>query len=153
MEEMFNQIKRNVINYDKRIEQGDIFIPKEILKIKELSVNEKLYISCYYIYDKNIKKVDEYFKAIITKQGLLNIKKKLSLLDYIKIKKKSSNELKIETIKKSHKGSKCDWCGQECYVLQEHHYPISAKNGGKEIVKICPNCHYTFHKLEAEIYE
>lgn len=153
MEETFNKLKNEIKNFEERIEQGDIFIPKEILQIKNLSANEKIYLSCYYMYNKSIQETDEYIKKIITKQGVLYIKRKLYSLNYIKINKKTADELKKETITNSHKGLTCEWCGKECYILQDHHYPISHKKGGKKIVKICPNCHYTFHKLESEIYE
>lgn len=153
MEGTFNKLKKEIKNFEERIEQGDIFIPKEILQIKNLSTNEKLYLTCYYTYNRSISKADDYFKKIITKQALLNIKRKLYSLEYIKIKERTIEELKKETIEKSYIGSKCEWCKKECYVLQEHHYPIPARDGGKEVVKICPNCHYTFHKLENELYE
>lgn len=42
----------------------------------------------------------------------------------------------------------CEWCKINTYVLHEHHYPIKKKDGGTEIVKICPNCHHEFHYLE-----
>ncbi len=42
---------------------------------------------------------------------------------------------------------RCSWCGSRTPVLQSHHYPIRRVRGGTETVRICPNCHYTFHYL------
>ena len=42
---------------------------------------------------------------------------------------------------------KCSWCMCETLILHEHHYPIPKKNFGKEIEKICPNCHAEYHRL------
>lgn len=43
---------------------------------------------------------------------------------------------------------KCEWCGSITLVLNEHHYPVPKKDGGVDIVKICPNCHYEYHSLK-----
>lgn len=43
--------------------------------------------------------------------------------------------------------SNCGWCEVQCYVLEDHHYPIRKKDGGQKIVKICSNCHKNFHAL------
>ena len=59
----------------------------------------------------------------------------------------SPEELKDLTIQMSGKGYKCEWCGNSTSILHEHHYPIPKHKGGTEIVKICPNCHCTYHKL------
>lgn len=45
----------------------------------------------------------------------------------------------------------CDWCNSESALLHEHHYPVSRKNGGKNIVEICPSCHCEFHHLTDRI--
>jgi hypothetical protein len=39
----------------------------------------------------------------------------------------------------------CEWCKVSTTVLHKHHYPISKKFGGDEVVRICPNCHNEFH--------
>lgn len=44
-------------------------------------------------------------------------------------------------------GLQCEWCKSQVATIQEHHYPIRKKDGGENIVKICPNCHYGFHAL------
>lgn len=151
LEKVFKQIRKENIDFDTNVGNGDIYIPLELSRKKDLTANEKIYLATYYCFKKNINKADKYMQ--LNKTQLWKIKKKLFELGFLKVKEKNIETLKEETIKKSHKGNKCEWCGKECYILQEHHYPIPAKNGGKEIVKICPNCHYTFHKLENENYE
>jgi hypothetical protein len=42
---------------------------------------------------------------------------------------------------------KCEWCSAKTLVLDKHHYPVLKSEGGKEIVKVCPNCHQEFHQL------
>lgn len=151
IEKVFNQIREENIDFDEMIENGDIFIPLELLRNKKLTANEKIYIATYYGFKKDINKTDNYMR--LNKIQLWKIKKKLFELGFLKVKEKNIKTLKEQTILKSHKGKKCEWCGKKCYILQDHHFPVSAKDGGKEIVKICPNCHYTFHKLESEKYE
>lgn len=41
----------------------------------------------------------------------------------------------------------CEWCGCTTLRLQNHHYPISAKNNGVDTVSICANCHDEYHYL------
>ena len=151
LDTIYKKIKEENIDYDERIKNGDIYVPHKVILDKRLTANEMLYLSTYYSLYKDIKKADKYSR--LTKLQLYRAKKHLFELGYLKSKVKDAQMLKKETIKKSHQGEKCDWCKKECYILQEHHYPISSKNGGKKIVKICPNCHYTFHKLEGEKYE
>jgi len=56
------------------------------------------------------------------------------------------------TLKKRLKGRgagiyTCLWCEVKTPVLEEHHFPISKAEGGKEIVSICANCHREYHHL------
>ena len=150
--DVFKTIKENIIksgkNYNKMIEQGDLFIPCNSIFGKDLKPNEKIYISCYYIYDKDIRRTDCYMLKILSKNQIREIKNKLYKLHYIEKIELTDKELKEKTIELSHKGNVCEWCGNESYILQEHHYPIQKKDGGKKIVNICPNCHYTFHYLK-----
>ena len=125
------------------------------MQINELTINEKFYLAAYLVYDKSIPKADAYMQNIVTKTTLSKIRKHLIELDYLEYKDLSSTNIQIAkrlTIENSHKGLICEWCNKESYILQEHHYPISRKNGGKNIVRICPNCHYTFHKIISENY-
>jgi hypothetical protein len=41
----------------------------------------------------------------------------------------------------------CHFCGYDKSALDEHHYPIRAKDGGTETISICANCHREFHTL------
>jgi len=43
--------------------------------------------------------------------------------------------------------SGCIFCGISHITLDEHHYPIRAKDGGVNTITICPNCHRHFHEL------
>lgn len=42
----------------------------------------------------------------------------------------------------------CEWCNNKSYSLQDHHYPIPKKNGGKDTVKICGTCHSDYHSIQ-----
>jgi hypothetical protein len=42
----------------------------------------------------------------------------------------------------------CEWCDRLVHSLQEHHFPISKKDGGKNIVKICGACHSDYHSIK-----
>jgi len=45
----------------------------------------------------------------------------------------------------------CEWCGYKSTVIHRHHYPISRRDKGTEIVNICANCHCEFHHLTSEL--
>lgn len=151
MDEKFNLLKSEITNFKELVDNGNIFMPLELLRDKKLTYDEKIYLSIYYSYEKNIKITDE--KVDFNQWKLSKVKKKLYKLNYLKKQIIHPNIIKEKTIQLSYKGKKCDWCGNECYILQKHHYPILAKDGGKEIVNICPNCHYTYHSLLGEQYE
>lgn len=44
----------------------------------------------------------------------------------------------------------CEWCGNKVERLEEHHFPFPKRLGGSETVRICPECHRKFHRLEYE---
>lgn len=149
LEKIFNVIKKDNKDYKEHVKRGDLYIPHILLS--KFKINEIFYICDYYMNDKNIIETDKRMKKMgLSKNQLYLVKKKLKNLNIIKSKRLNISELKKETIKLSHKGYKCEWCGKSCYILHDHHYPIPKKDGGTEIVRICPNCHYTFHKLESE---
>lgn len=129
-----------------------IWIPKEIWLDSRLNTIDKIYLSIYKEY-KDIKMCDEIMLYSISKTRIIKTKNKLDRLKYITKRTLNSEELKEKTILLSHKGKKCEWCKKETYILHKHHYPIPQKKGGREIVNICPNCHYTFHTLEENYYE
>lgn len=118
----------------------------------KLSVNEKVYFGIYQNTNKNILITDYIMSHVLSKQGLNRIKKRLLKLNLIELIDNGTPEhIKELTIHQSNKGLKCTWCGNTCSVLHKHHYPIPASKGGKTTVEICPNCHYTYHKLMEEI--
>lgn len=127
-----------------------IFVPRQLVldkkKIK-LTPGEILYYSTYLTFNKDIVKTDNDASIYMGKNQIDRYKRHLTKLGLIKKEKYNVKQAKEMTIKLSHKGKICEWCKQESYVLQEHHYPIMAKDGGTKVVQICPNCHYTFHKL------
>jgi hypothetical protein len=41
----------------------------------------------------------------------------------------------------------CEWCKIKTFLLEKHHFPIRKKDGGDDIINICPNCHRSFHYL------
>ena len=50
------------------------------------------------------------------------------------------------------KNEKCEWCdNDELQPLEEHHFPISRKDGGKKVVRICMLCHKTYHDTDKEL--
>lgn len=45
-------------------------------------------------------------------------------------------------------GKTCEWCMGTSPLIEKHHFPIPRKNGGKEVVNICANCHGEYHFLK-----
>ena len=116
----------------------------------KLTVSERVYLALYENANGDIDKVDTVMLEQVSKVTLNKIKSKLSeskLISLNNVKFTDYNDAKEFTIKNSHYGKICEWCGKESYILHRHHYPIPRNKGGTEIVNICPNCHYTFHKI------
>lgn len=129
-----------------QIHHNDYYIPNK------LTANEKFYLALYENAKGNIHKVDLVMSDMVSNKSIGNIKKHLSELGLITIMTKITPEdVKEFTIKNSNKGLICQWCGKQSFILHKHHYPILASNGGKDIVNICPNCHYTYHKVMGEM--
>lgn len=42
-------------------------------------------------------------------------------------------------------GEFCPWCGKEKTHFHNHHWPVTKKEGGKQTVRICVDCHAAFH--------
>lgn len=141
------KIKKDIV-----LQKGDIILPEILLRDKTLSYNEKVYLVQYVMFNEDMIKTDNSMYNL-SRYQLKKVKNRLLKLGYINKCSLSKTQLKEKTIKLSHKGKTCEWCGKECYVLQKHHFPIQYKDGGKEIVNICPNCHYTYHKLLGDINE
>lgn len=130
----------------------DLIIPLSILRDKNLNADERIFLATYYMANKDIRETEKYMFDY-TENQLRRIKKTLKELGYIKPVEHTPEELKQKTIEISNTDKVCEWCGNKSYVLQKHHFPIPAKDGGTETVNICPNCHYTFHYLQDTKYE
>lgn len=118
----------------------------------KLNISEKYYLAFYEKFNGDISKVDCIMQTQVSSRTLLTVRKHLEELGIIEQKLAlSPEEAKQYAILNSHRGIKCEWCGRESNVIQKHHFPILAKNGGKDTVNICPNCHYTYHKVMGEL--
>lgn len=116
------------------------------------SANEKIYLAILNATDFDIGKSDKVMREMVSKPTLIKIKNRLYKSGIIKYNLLTNPEdAKNFTIKNSHNGLLCEWCGKQSYILQEHHFPISKKQGGTNMVKICPNCHYTYHSIFTEV--
>lgn len=60
-------------------------------------------------------------------------------------------QIKNEIVNNTDKEHTCEWCGNKTSILHKHHFPIPKRQGGKEIVSICPTCHFEFHSKEREM--
>ena len=64
----------------------------------------------------------------------------------IRVKKYSDNDA-FKTLNKKSSDVGCLFCGFSEVTLDNHHYPIRAKDGGEDTIRLCPNCHRKFHEL------
>lgn len=74
--------------------------------------------------------------------------KKLQEFGFVDTEENISQEQIKEKLFSYEKRFKCEWCNQNVYLIEEHHYPIPKRQGGTDVVKICPTCHRTFHNIE-----
>ena len=81
---------------------------------------------------------------------IIQAKNKLVELGFIKLITDCEKAKEI-VLKNKNKGFICEWCGCKTNAIQEHHFPIPKSKGGKDIVKICPNCHYEYHLIIKEV--
>ena len=127
----------------------NLYIPLSILHNKQLNAKEKIYLASYIQYNNNEYYADENMLTCCSKMVLYQIKKKLKKLKLLNnyILPEQAKEL---VLLNKNKGQTCQWCGIKTNAIQEHHYPIPKSKGGKEIVKICPNCHYEYHLIYKE---
>ena len=74
----------------------------------------------------------------------------------LKIKKYNQSEV-VRMIKdrdfKNCVPKKCEWCGRRVLIIHQHHFPIPKAQGGKDVVHICPTCHFEYHLLISGNYE
>ena len=124
-----------------------IWISPEILTNKQLSFQEQFYLAIYEQFDKNLIYADSIaLEGGMSKITIRRCKNKLIKLGLIS-KEYTPQDIKKMTIEMCGTGDKCEWCGNLSPILHEHHYPIPKHKGGIDKVHICPNCHYTYHKL------
>ena len=124
-----------------------VWIPKEIWELN-IPISDKFYLAIYQ-EQNDIKIADEIMLTNISKSSLLKIKNRLSqrgLITYIS----TPEQAKQFVIDMVNEGQTCEWCHRKNYVLHEHHYPVSKSHGGTKVVKICPNCHATYHYIFKE---
>lgn len=130
-------------------------IPKEIQYNKNLSPTSIILLhELSTIVDRNGECLIDYCKL---SENLNRTKK--SILDYLK-ELQNNNYIIIKTLEKDyivsllknkkmqglgHGNLVCCWCGVNTTTMHSHHYPVSKKDGGKETIEICPNCHHEFH--------
>lgn len=123
-----------------------IWIPEEILSREDLSTKEKFYLSLIEMGFSEIETDNIMLLGGITSiKHIKSVLYKKHLYTPEKLKIKTANEAKDFVLLHKNEGSVCEWCGERCYVLHKHHYPIPKKFGGTETVNICPNCHSVFH--------
>lgn len=72
----------------------------------------------------------------------------LQRYNYLKIENQCKTDAEVyEYLNKQNSSTGCLFCGYNEYILDQHHYPIRAKDGGTETITLCPNCHRAFHCL------
>lgn len=127
-----------------------LFISNEILQLHELTASEKIYLAIWNQYKDNLVEFDWWLNTgnNFSKSNIAKMRRHLKQLGYITENKLSDPYKAREfTMKNSHRGKKCEWCGRYSYVLHKHHFPISRAEGGTDTVCICPNCHSTYHAV------
>lgn len=134
-------------------DKGLIFVPTNLIRNINSSVLILLVEIFYRKYlgieiNPNPKKEKNYHSInILIKEGFL---KKQTRQDVYTIKdfiianhKAQYKEKQIDIINESY----CEWCNIDTFILHKHHFPLPRSKGGVETVKICPNCHYSFHNI------
>jgi hypothetical protein len=122
-----------------------VMLPK-YYHIPNIHTKDIIYLSMVDIW--GMENADTICSELFSKVAIARMKRRLHKRGLLSGKPTiTPQELKKISIEKSHNGDKCEWCGEECYILHEHHYPIPERLGGTQTVRICPNCHYTYHLL------
>lgn len=134
------------------IDEYPIFIYPNLAK--EIGLNEAIILT--YIETNGSSNISELsnklnFFSISTIQRTLTNLEKQGLIEDISLS--DPYEIKRKVISAEEDKNMCGWCKAKSITLHEHHFPIPRKDGGKETVKICPNCHYGYHYLESRRYE
>jgi hypothetical protein len=121
-----------------------LYIPPEIFGDDRLNANQKIYMAYYIALEKNILATDKIMEKSLSSRTILSIKNYLEKIGLIEpvVDYKKAKDLVLE---RKGIGFSCEWCGTRTCAIVEHHFPIPKKDGGTEVVKICPNCHMEFH--------
>lgn len=142
-----------------------------MIKVKNITINEKIAmevgVNASAIYDYILQKVkdgrfyldiDNIYNEmpIITKSSIRESVKRLVNTNYLKQNMLTSLEkYNILSDKKMIGlgiGNKsCEWCECKTTILHKHHYPVTKKDNGTEMVSICANCHNEYHHLSSEL--
>ena len=125
-----------------------IWIPKEVWVNPWLNPKEKIYMGIY-LSTNSVSETDKIMLEQCSHATIAKIKDSLERYGMLTFPE-TPEEAKAKTIELKGKGGECEWCGERNYILQEHHYPIPRFKGGTEVVRICPNCHATYHHIFKE---
>lgn len=114
------------------------------LSLQELAIYDYIMKNKIWTYDSIIK--DNPLLCISNKKTIYKKIEKFKKLNILHIEKMNDTEVyNLLNKKNSKKG--CLFCGYDKCSLDNHHYPIRTKDGGKDTIKLCPNCHRRFHDL------
>lgn len=128
-----------------------INIMYSLLRRKDISTGEVFLLCLLNDIGINHHIPNNSFLAKTLGTSKQNISRQISKLikkDYLYNKSKYSDKEVFEILSKgtTYKNG-CKLCGYTKSTLDEHHYPIRAKDGGIKTIPICPNCHREFHEL------
>ena len=131
----------------------DIIIPANVRHDNTLKAHERLlYGEIISLSNKNGECFinNEYFAELygVTNHCVIGWINKLKNKGYINIEAgmKSDKEV-FDFLNKKNSSEGCLFCGYNGVAIDEHHYPIRKKDGGKETIRLCANCHREFHFL------
>lgn len=131
------------VRYDKKLPPGAKLLYGEITCLCNDN-GSALVTNKYFadVFDVKISTIKKWLKSLISKA-------------YIDVIHTDDDTIKDILINKKLVGygvgdNACEWCNVNTVVLHDHHYPIYKKDGGKQIVKICPNCHHEFHNFNMQ---
>lgn len=129
------------------MDDRDAYIPLELMRDKRLTPTAKLVYAELTAYEgiTNREIAENIGLKVAT---VYRARKKLIELGYIDKPEPLTPQVCKEEVLKKQGNLTCEWCGAKVHVLHGHHYPMPKKDGGTEVVNICPNCHHDFHYLE-----
>jgi hypothetical protein len=127
---------------------------------------KRLIVGAYYIDFLGLRKLSPYrltqIKTYLTRSSVISKETtpsaiRCAMKSLVKegwLTEKMTNSTDAKAILENKKpqifqdcGLKCSWCFGTTTRLEKHHYPIPKREGGIEMVDICPSCHSEFHFL------